>query len=169
MNKKLEKAINEQINKEYYSAYLYLAMAAYFESKNLAGFAHWMRMQAQEEILHGMKFFDYINDRGGTVVLEAIDKPPVVYKSAKDIFKIALGHEKIVTASINKLYEVAKSINDNSATTFLQWFITEQDEEEKNASDILAKLELISDNYVGILMLDKELSVRAQPVIAPAA
>ena len=168
MNRKLEKVINEQITKEYFSSYLYLSMAAYFESKNLPGMSHWMKMQVQEETLHGNKFYDYLNDRGSKVILGAIDKPQSEFSSVKDVFKKTLEHEKKVTASINNLYSVAQSINDNSAVTFLQWFITEQVEEEKNANDILARLEYIKEDSVGILMLDKELAVRAQPVINQA-
>ncbi len=168
MDKKLEKAINEQITKEYFSSYLYLAMAAYFESKNLPGCSNWMKMQAEEEMFHASKFFDYLNDRGSRVILEAIDKPKSVFKSVRDAFEYTLAHEKKVTDSINNLYKIAQEVNDNASTMFLQWFITEQVEEEKNVSDILAKLDFIKEDSMGILMLDKELSVRPQPNINSA-
>ena len=164
MDKKLEKLINEQITKEYYSSYLYLSMAAYFETQNLSGFRHWMKMQAQEETLHGNKFFDYMNDRGSKVILGAIAKPPADFKSTKDVFEQTLAHEKIVTASISNLYAVAQKVNDIATLMMLQWFITEQVEEEKNASDILARVSFVKSDTMGILMLDKELLVRMQPV-----
>ena len=163
MDKKLEKAINEQINKEYFSSYLYLAMAAYFEAKSLPGCSNWMKMQAKEEEFHASKFFDYLNDRGCRVILEAIDKPKADFKSVRDVFEYTLAHEKKVTASINNLYKIAQKVNDNASIMFLQWFITEQVEEEKSASDILAKLDFIKDDSMGILMLDKELGARPQP------
>ncbi len=168
MDKRLEKSINEQIAKEIYSSYLYLSMVAYFEKKSLDGFSHWMRMQVQEESLHGMKLFDYLCERGCEIVLGSIDKPPVDFKSIEDVFKKTLAHEKAVTASINKLYSLARDVNDNAALGFLQWFVDEQVEEEKNAGDILGKLKYVNDQPAGILFLDKELSARRQPSIAPA-
>ena len=168
MDKKLEKLINEQITKEYYSSYLYLSMAAYFESMGLTGFTAWMKIQAEEEMIHMRMFFTYVNERGGRVILESIDKPPGDFESIKDVFEQTLEHEKLVTASINNLYKVSKDINDNASTIFLQWFITEQVEEEKNAKDIIDRLALIKEDPMGILMIDKELGSRPQPV-APAA
>ncbi|OGX23911.1 MAG: ferritin [Omnitrophica WOR_2 bacterium GWF2_38_59] len=168
MDKKLEKLINEQITKEYYSSYLYLSMAAYFESMGLTGFTAWMKIQAEEEMIHMRMFFTYVNERGGRVILESIDKPPADFESIKDVFEQTLEHEKLVTASINNLYKVSKDINDNASTIFLQWFITEQVEEEKNAKDIIDRLALIKEDPMGILMIDKELGSRPQPV-APAA
>ncbi len=169
MDKKLEKSMNEQIVKELYSAYLYLAMAAYFESENLGGFGHWMRMQLQEELLHASKFFDFLNERGSKVVLGAIDKPTDKFSSVVDVFKKTLEHEKKVTASINNLYALADKVNDNASKVFLQWFINEQVEEEKNPADILGKLKYVSDQPAGILILDKELAMRPQPTLTPAA
>lgn len=168
MDKKLEKLINEQITKEYYSSYLYLSMAAYFESMGLTGFTAWMKIQAEEEMTHMRMFFTNLNERGGRVILEAIDRPPADFESIKDVFEQTLEHEKLVTSSINNLYKVAKDLNDNALAIFLQWFITEQVEEEKNAKDILDRLALIKEDPMGILMLDKELGARPQP-IAPAA
>ncbi len=167
MDKKLEKVMNEQLTKEFYSAYLYLSMAAYFESENLAGFSHWMKMQVQEEILHAMKFFDFLNERSSSIVLEAIDKPLAKFSSVKDVFEKTLEHEKKVTASINDLYALAQEVNDQATCVFLQWFINEQVEEEKNPADILGKLRYVSDQPAGILILDKDLATRQQPVLEP--
>lgn len=169
MDKRLEKAMNEQLGKELYSAYLYLSMAAYFEAENLAGFSHWMKMQIQEEILHAMKFFDFLNERGSRVILGAIDKPLENFSSIKDVFEKTLKHEQKVTASINKLYVLAQEINDRATCVFLQWFINEQVEEEKSPAEILGKLKYVSDQPAGILILDKELATRPQPVLDPGA
>lgn len=169
MDKKLEKSMNEQIVKELYSAYLYLAMAAYFESENLGGFSHWMRMQVQEELLHTSKFFDFLNERGSRVVLDTIDKPTAKFSSVEDVFKKTLEHEKKVTVSINALYALADKANDNATKIFLQWFINEQVEEERNPADILGKLKYVSNQPAGILILDKDLATRPQPTLAPAA
>jgi len=165
MDNNLEKLINEQITKEYYSSYFYLAMVVYFEAKNLPGFSHWMKVQVQEEMVHGTKFFNYLNDRGGKVILEAIDKSKTDFKSPLEVFTLVLAHEKFVTDSINNLYAAAQAANDNATAMFLQWFITEQVEEEKNASDILARLTFVKEDPMGLLMLDKELSLRPPPVI----
>ncbi|MFC1709029.1 ferritin [Candidatus Omnitrophota bacterium] len=163
MEKKLEKAMNEQIVKELYSAYLYWAMAAYFESENLGGFAHWMKMQAQEEIFHASKFFDFLNEVGSKVALGAIDKPSDKFNSVEDVFKQTLAHEKKVTASINNLCAIADKANENASKIFLQWFVNEQVEEEKNPADILGKLKYVRNQPAGILILDKELAARLQP------
>lgn len=165
MDKKLEKALNEQITAEYFSSYLYLSMAAYFEAKNLPGFSHWMKMQAQEEMLHTMKFYDYVNDRGSRVIFGALPAPEANFASIRDVVEKTLEHEQKVTAMINNLYSLAQSINDNASVMFLQWFVTEQVEEEKNTSDILARLDLIKEDPMGILMLDKELAARLVPVM----
>ena len=167
MDKKMEKAMNEQINKELYSSYLYLGMAAHFEAENLGGFAQWMKIQTAEEISHAMKFFNFINERGGTVVLGAIDKPSSQYASVEEVFAKTLEHEKFVTKSINNLYALARELNDNASLIFLEWFITEQVEEEKNAADILGKLKYVGKQPAGILMLDKELGARALPAFQP--
>ncbi|HSV43035.1 MAG TPA: ferritin [Candidatus Bathyarchaeia archaeon] len=161
MDKKLYKVMNDQVTKELFSAYLYLSMAGYFESKGLPGMAHWMKLQANEEVSHGMKIFGYINDRGDTVMLGGFEKPESEFKSVRDVFEKALAHEKKVTASINNIYSVATGVEDYAAQVFLQWFLDEQVEEEKNAVDILSKLDYIKDNSMGLLMLDKELGSRA--------
>lgn len=160
LSKKIEQAFNEQINAELYSAYLYLSMAAYFENESLSGLANWMRVQFKEEQFHAMEFFDHINERGGRVTLEAIDKPPGEWGSAQDVFAAVLAHEEKVTGLINKLVDLAASEKDHAAGSFLKWFVDEQVEEEKNASDILGKLQLIKDSPHGVFMLDRELAGR---------
>src|SRR5215203_264239 len=129
----VQDAINNQINKELFSAYVYLSMSGYCESINLPGFAHWMRMQAQEEVSHGMRLFDYVNNRGGRVELQAIEKPPTDFQSPLALMQGTLEHEQRVTAMIEKLYELAAKENDYATQAELQWFIIEQVEEEKNA------------------------------------
>jgi ferritin len=160
MNKKLYEACNTQINNEWYSAYLYLSMAAYFDSVNLEGFAHWMKVQAKEEFGHGMKFFDFLNDRGMKVVLKAVAQPPATFASAQEVFEKTLEHEKKVTGLINELYALSKETDDPATGVFLQWFITEQVEEEKSASTILETLKAIPKDSAMVLMLDKELAKR---------
>ncbi len=158
----LQKAINEQINKELYSSYLYLSMAAYFEDQNLPGFANWMYVQEGEEREHGKKFYEYLVDRGAKVELKAIAAPATTWKSSLDVFKEVQKHEAFVTASINSLYELALSEKDYASQIMLQWFITEQIEEEKNAAEIVQKLELIESKGTAVLMLDHELGHRGR-------
>ena len=165
MNAKLAKAINEQIVKELYSSYLYLSMASYFASHGLDGFNHWMQMQAQEELIHAMIFFNFMNDRGNRVILGAIDKPDADFESVADVFRKTLAHEQKVTKSINNLYKIAEEINDNAAKIKLQWFINEQVEEEKIPSDILAKLSLVKSNPSAILLMDKDMAARPAPTM----
>lgn len=160
MDKKLQNALNEQIKNELYSAYLYLSMAAWFELVNLEGFAHWMKVQAKEEDKHAMKIFDFLNDRGVKVVLQAIAQPPVEFSSPKEIFEQALGHEKKVTAMINKLYELSQDLSDHAARVFLHWFITEQVEEEKSPTKILETLKTIKGEGAALIMVDRELAKR---------
>ncbi len=160
MNKKLYEGCNTQINNEWYSSYLYLAMAAYFDSVNLEGFAHWMKVQAKEEYAHGVKFYDFLIDRGEKVVLKSIAQPPANFSSAQDVFEKTLEHEKKVTALINELYALGEETKDHAAKVFLHWFINEQVEEEKNASKILETLKSISKESSLIIMLDRELAKR---------
>jgi ferritin len=157
----MQDAMNEQINKEFFSSYLYLSMAAYFEDKNLMGFAHWMRLQADEEREHAMKFYNFILDRGGRVLLKAIDAPATEWKSNLEVAEQVAEHEAKVTASINGLYELAFQEKDYPAQAMLQWFITEQVEEEKNAAELVAKLRLIEERGTAVLMLDHRLSKRS--------
>ena len=160
ISKKLQNAINKQINKELYSEYLYLSMAAYLESIGLEGFANFFKVQVQEERFHTMKFFDYVNERGGRVVLEAIDRPQIEFKSPVEIFEIAYKHEQYVTKLINELMEAAIKENDHAAKSFLNWYIDEQVEEEASMDKILNQLKMIGGKGQGMLMLDKELATR---------
>lgn len=156
----VQDAINDQINHELFAAYIYLSMSAYFESTNLPGFATWMRAQAQEEIVHGMKLFDFLNDRGGRVVLKAVEAPPTEFKSPLEVFEQALKHEQKVTGMISTLYETAAKANDFAAQVALQWFITEQVEEEKTADLMVEQLKMIGNDRPAMLMLDRELGLR---------
>ena len=160
ISKKLQNAINKQINKELYSEYLYLSMAAYLESIGLEGFANFFKVQVQEERFHAMKFFDYVNERGSRVILEAIDRPQIEFKSPVEIFEIAYKHEQYVTKLINALMEVAIKENDHAAKSFLNWYIDEQVEEEASMDKILNQLKMIGGKGQGMLMLDKELAAR---------
>jgi len=160
LSKKLEEAINEQINKELYSGYLYLSMSAYCEAENLPGAANWMRIQAQEELGHAMRLFDHVKARGGRVVLNAIEMPPPVWKSPLGMFEEVLEHERKVTGLINRLYEVALSENDYATQIELQWFITEQVEEEESAGQVVEQLRRVGDQPMGLLMLDGQLGQR---------
>ena len=160
LSKKLQDAMNEQIKNELYSAYLYLSMSAYCEAANLPGFGHWMRMQAQEEEAHAMKFYDFIHERGGRVVLQAIDQPPLEFPSPLAVFEQTLEHEQKVTGMIHDLYTLAVEEKDYASQIFLQWFVTEQVEEEDSASQILETLKMIGDKGHALLMLDRELGKR---------
>ena len=163
INSKLERALNDQIRKEFYSSYLYLSMAARFESMNLKGFAHWMQIQAAEETQHGMKIYGHVNERGRTVALQQIDAPPSEWKSAKEMFTEAYHHEQKVTESINKIVQLARTEKDNATETFLQWFVNEQVEEEASTNEITQKLQLAGDTGPALLMMDAELHKRAPP------
>lgn len=156
----LLKALNTQLKNELYSAYLYLSMAAYFDAKGLTGFAQWMKVQAREELEHAMKFYDYINDRGGRVILEAIEKPPTDWESITDVFRAALEHEKKVTANINNLVDLARKHDDKATQVFLNWFIQEQVEEEKSFAEILQLLEYVGEKPHTVLMLNAKLAQR---------
>jgi ferritin len=158
--KTLQDAMNEQIKNELYSAYLYLSMSAYCEAANLPGFAHWMRVQAQEEVGHAMKFFEFINDRGGRVVLQAIDQPPVQFQSPQALFEQTLEHEQKVTGMIHNLYALAVQEKDYASQVFLNWFEDEQVEEEKTASQILETLKMIGTQGPALVMLDQQLGKR---------
>jgi ferritin len=160
IGKAMQDAMNEQINKELFSSYLYLSMAAYFEEKNLPGFANWMRIQSDEEREHAMKFYDFILETGGKVTLKVIDAPKTEWKSALEVAEEVAAHEAKVTASIYSLYELAQKEKDYPAQMMLQWFITEQVEEEKNAAEIVANLKLIEERGTAVLMLDHRLAKR---------
>ncbi len=160
INQKLEKAINEQINAELYSAYLYLSMGAYFEEQGLSGFANWMRVQFEEEQFHGLKFFDYLAERGGRVLLGAIEMPESEWESPVAVFEEVLKHERHVTSLINNLIDIAIEERDHASKSFLNWFIDEQVEEEAAAEDLLNQLKLVEGDGRGILMLDREMASR---------
>ena len=160
MDKKLQKAFNNQVKHELYSAYIYLAMAAYFETKNLPGFAHWMKIQYKEEVTHAMKMFEFLNDRGVRVLLQTIPQPTLEFSSNLEVFEETLKHEQKVTSLINALYELAKEVNDHASVVFLQWFISEQVEEEKNAIGIIQSLKMIKSEGAPQIMLDRELAKR---------
>lgn len=154
INQTVQDAINEQIKNELYSAYLYLAMSAQFEAEGFSGFAKWTRLQAEEEVEHAMKLFDYINERGGRVNLQAIDQPPSAFGSPLSVFEEVFKHEQKVTGLINNLYEVALKESDYATQVMLHWFIEEQVEEEDNASQMVERLKMAGDNKGAILQLD---------------
>src|SRR3972149_9659589 len=160
ISKKMQDAINEQINKELFSSYLYLSMVAYFEEKNLPGFAKWFRLQAEEEKEHAMKFFDFLIERGGRVKLGALAEPKAEWTSSMNAFEEVLQHEQFISASINTLYELALAEKDYPSQILLHWFINEQVEEESNANEIIEKLKMIEDKGTAVLMLDKEMGKR---------
>lgn len=160
LTKKMEEALNEQINAELYSSYLYLSMSAYFVRKNLSGFAHWMNVQAQEEAAHAMIFFNYVNERGGKVELKAIAKPDMEWKDAIKVFEAVQKHEQKVTSLINNLVDVAIKEKDHATNNKLQWFVAEQVEEEANVGEILEQLKLVEGKGQGLLLLDRELKTR---------
>ena len=160
LSKKMENALNEQINKEIYSAYLYMSMSAHSTSIGLPGLANWFMVQYNEEMEHAMKIYDYVNDQGGKIKLMAIDQPPSEFKGPMDMFQKTLKHEQFVTKSINDLVDLSIKEKDHATQIFLQWFVTEQIEEEGNDNDVLAKLKLAGDKGNGLFMIDKELGAR---------
>ena len=161
LNPTVQQALNDQVQKELHSAYIYLSMAAYFEAENLPGAAHWMRSQAGEEQEHAMKIFDFIQDRGGRVTLQAIDAPPATFSSPLAVFEASYAHEQKVTKSIHDLYALAVKEADYPTQVMLQWFIDEQVEEEKNASAIMAQLQMVGDSPAALFMIDRQLAARA--------
>ena len=160
INSEVRDALNEQIKHEFYSSYLYLSMAGSFEVAELPGFARWMRQQSEEEREHAMKFFDFLLDRGEHVQLQAIDQPPYAFRSPLDTFEQALEHEKEITSRIHQLYELSLQKNDYPAQVFLHWFVTEQVEEEKTATEVVERLRMASEDGAALLLLDKELGER---------
>lgn len=167
IDNKLQKAFNDQINKELYSEYLYLAMKIYFQEQNLQGFVNWFNVQVQEEHAHAMGMYDYLNERGGKIELEAIDKPSIEGSNPVEIFEQVLKHEEFVTSRINALMDVAEEVRDRAALSFLDWYLKEQVEEESNVNGVLSTLKLIGEDKKALLMLDKDLATRTfvQPVI----
>lgn len=160
MKKEMAQALNKQVNAELYSSYLYLAMESYFQSISLSGFAAWMRAQVQEELFHGMKIYDYIHERGGKASLETIARPEEKWESPLVAFEHVLAHEQQVTGLINDLIDVALDVRDHAAKAFLDWFITEQVEEEATVGQIVDRLRLIGTDSSGLFFLDAELAKR---------
>ena len=160
LSQNMEQALNKQLNAELYSAYLYLSMAAYFYSLNLNGFANWMTVQNQEETMHAMKFYNYINERGGRITLAQIDGPPTNWHSPLEVFEETLKHEEKVTGLINNLVDLAIAERDHAANAFLQWFVTEQVEEEASANEIIQNLKMAGNDPHALFMLDRELGAR---------
>jgi len=160
LSKKMQDALNEQIREELASAYIYLSMAAYCESINLRGFAHWMQLQANEEMAHAMKFYGYINERGGRVMLKALEQPPIEFAGPVDVFEKTLAHEQHITGCIHKLYALASEEKDYASLGLLQWFVDEQVEEESNAGEILDTLKMVGDKGQALFMLDRQLGAR---------
>ena len=160
ISKKMQDALNKQLNAELFSSYLYLSMAAHFESSNMKGFANWMNRQSSEEYGHAMKFYKYLVDVGAKVALNTIDKPKDKWTSPKQAFDEALKHEKKITKMINDLADLAVIEKDHATNIFLHWFVTEQVEEVASVEDIVYKFEMIGDNKSGLFMLDRELSHR---------
>lgn len=163
MNKIVEKALNEQINKELHSAYLYLQMASYLSSKGFNGMSTWMKMQVEEELIHMNKIFDYVNTRGGLAKIQGFSIKQFTWKNALDVFEGAYKHEQFITKSINDLASIASKHKDYASVEFLQWFIKEQVEEEDTASNNVAQLKIAKDNSVAIMMIDRELGQRKPP------
>jgi ferritin len=161
LNESVQKALNEQVKNEFYSAHVYLSMCAWFEDQGLPGFATWMRMQYQEELQHGIKIFDFINDRDGKVVIEGVDAPPTSWDSPLDAFKAAHANEKAVSRSIDDLYNLADQENDHATKVMLQWFITEQVEEEASTKQAVDRLVLAGDDSSALLVLDEQLGSRS--------
>lgn len=160
LSKSVETALNRQVNREMYSAYLYLAMSAYFETANMKGFAKWMRIQAKEEQAHAMKIYDYVIARGGTIALEAIEAPRAKWTSAGKVFEETCAHEQKVTGMINNLVDLAIKEKDHATFEMLQWFVKEQVEEEQNANEILSQINAVGDVAGHLFWLDHQLGKR---------
>ena len=161
LSQSLQDALNEQIKNEFYSAHVYLSMSSWFEDKGLPGFAKWMRIQYSEELAHGLKIFDFINDRDGKALVYGFDAPPSDWKSPLDVFENSYEHEQKVTAMINNLYKMAQQEPDYATLVLMQWFISEQVEEEKSAKLIVDQLKMAGDSASAILILDRELGARS--------
>ena len=170
LSPKIEQALNDQVNKEMYSAYLYLQMSAWLGDNGLPGASQWMRIQAREELLHGMKLVDHVGERGGSVVLGAIEAPQTEWKGPLPVFEAAFGHEQMITASINDLVDLAVQERDHATQSFLLWFVNEQVEEEAGVKEIVDKLRLVGDAAGALFMIDQELGGRQpEPMIDGSA
>ena len=164
LSPKMEKALNGQINHELYSAYLYMAMSAHCQSLGLKGFANWFMVQYHEEMLHAMKLYEHVNLRGGRVTLKSIPQPPSTFASPLEMFQKTLEHEQYITNSINERMDLAIAERDHATQIFLQWYVTEQVEEENNDQEILAQLKIIGTDVQGLMLLDKDLAARMTTV-----
>ncbi|MEG3225565.1 MAG: ferritin [Methanobacteriales archaeon Met13] len=160
LDERMQEALNFQMNRELYSAYLYLAMAAYFEDQDLPGFANWMRIQAQEELSHAMKFYDYLVQRGARAIMTNIEAPPSEWESATAVFEHVYEHEQMVTGLINQLVDLAQELSDHATHNFLQWYVAEQVEEEESASGALQKVKMAGESGSGLYLVDQELAQR---------
>ncbi len=160
LSQKMAQALNDQLKREFYSAYMYLAMAAYCSAENLPGFAHWLELQAKEEAGHAMRFYRYLEDRNARIRLQAIEEPPDAFKSPLEVMQQVRSHEQMVTQEINKLYALALGEQDYATQTFLHWFLEEQVEEEKMATQVVERLKLAGDDKSALLLIDKELGAR---------
>jgi len=169
LNAKIQDALNKQLNAELFSSYLYLSMAAYFESKTLPGMAGWMRVQAQEELMHALKFYGFINQRNGRVALTSVDAPQTEWANPLAVFEQSQQHEKKVTGLINSLVELAAAEKDHATEAFLQWFVNEQVEEEASVLTIVDRLKMVGDSPVAYFMLDSVLGQRTAPGPSAAA
>ncbi len=164
LSKKMEEALNEQINREMYSAYLYMSMSSYCTTVGLKGFANWFMVQYHEEMLHAMKLYEYVLAQGGHPILKAIKQPPSDFESMANAFNKTLEHEQFITKSINEWMDLAIAEKDHATQIFLQWYVTEQVEEEGNDNDIIAQLKLIGKDTQGLILLDRELAGRITTV-----
>ncbi len=162
VSKKMQKVLNEQLNREYFSAYLYLSMSSYCSDIGLNGSAHWFFEQYKEEVEHGMKIYEYMLQRGVKIEFEQIDKPEGEFESILDVFEKSLAHEQFMTNNLNELSDLAMKDKDHATYNFLQWFVTEQVEEEATVSDIIAKIKLIGKDGNGLYMIDAELASRVE-------
>lgn len=168
ITKRMENELNKQINREFYSAYLYLSMSAYCNRINMPGAEHWFRIQYEEEEMHMTKMFDYVMQHGGEARLLQIDEPPADFNSLVEVFEASLEHEQVVTQSINELLNVAVEEKDHATQVFLQWYITEQVEEEANVADLVHRFKMAGDNSGALMMIDDKLGQRPSPAPLPA-
>jgi ferritin len=161
MKREVQDAVNDQIRHELASAYTYLSMSAHFDAENLPGFARWMRLQSQEELGHALRLFDYLTERGARVVLQAVEQPPTSFDSPLSVFEQALAHEQKITGLINRLYETAGNHQDYATQVALQWFLTEQVEEENSVGLVVEQVRMAGENRAALLMLDRVLGERS--------
>jgi ferritin len=167
LSENIDKALNEHMNLEAYSAYLYLSMAAHFDSRDLTGFAHWMKVQAREELAHVMKLYDFIHERNGTVSLSAIPAPPSAWKSVTDVMESTLKHEEEISQHINRLVDLVMGERDHATSAFLQWFVAEQVEEEASVKLVLQRVRMVEDAPGGLFILDQEMAKRVPAPDSP--